>query len=388
MYSIHKKFGGKNTVDVRKNPINDEDLHRLLISMETMDKIELLHILNNYINKIKKGKISATIFTSDEDPSPTLLKLSDSFHEVKIHKFVNFSEISIHEIQNPDDEDSHLMENETGYSYIINLCDGIWAILSIEEDKHIEFVHNFIKYGSPDISRLNFTSSDIKNIIGAILNNEGYEATVKKAVTYPYGGKGAINFEPMDFYQVFEKCNDENRFLDKARISIMKNKEEIIDFFVSRVGIIRFYSGNIDYFFNLFVSAFAESAKHTKSMLENRERKLGEMGVKPIVINFNSDVFKRPANNIQFIDALSSLDKSGISVYHSNPYLHVSIVDFQDGSSYDVFAVTSKSVCIVPSFRSSINSLMKISDHIFKSVGEGEIGVWHEKELTLSDYFE
>jgi len=375
-------------VDIRKHPINDEDLHQLLISRNSMDKIELLHILNNYINKFKRGKISATIFTSDEDPSSTLLNLSDSFHEVKIHKFDNFSEIFIHVINKSDDEENEIIEYETGYSYIIKLCEGIWAILSIEEDDHIEFVHNFIKYGSPDISRLNFTSNDIKKIIGAILNNEGYDAIIKKAVTYPYGGKGAINFEPMDFYQVFEKCNDENRFLDKARISIIKNDEEIIDFFVSRVGIIRFYSGNIDYFFNLFVNAFAESAKHTKRILENRERKFGETSVKPIVINFNSDVFIKLNNNSQFINSLSTLDKTGISVYHSNPYLHVSIVDFQDGSSYDVFAISSKSVCIVPSFRSSINSLMKISDHIFKSVGEGEIDVWHEKELTLSDYFE
>ena len=63
--------------------------------------------------------------------------------------------------------------------------------------------------------------------------------------------------------------------------------------------------------------------------------------------------------------------RSGIAVLHENPYVHVSLIDFFDGSAFDIFATSRKAVTIVPQVGASPFSLNRLCNHIFENFREG-----------------
>jgi hypothetical protein len=353
----------------------------------SIENYELNSILLNKLHQIQQGKISAIIFTSDYDPAETFQEMSSKEMRIKIINYPSFKEIRLDRTKLIDEIDM-ISEPQIGYFYQILIEDGIWAILSTEDDRFVDIFHNMIKNGSPQISRMNFTSKQIMSILQDLAERGNYRIRIKKAITRPFGGKADINFEPRDLEDLFQHCIQEHLYLDKARLEVFKNGIRSLDAYVSRDGIIRYYSGNLTLFFNVFLFAFAGTATQTKKKLEKRERSFGSLNSKPLEIEFSSDVFRNPEDNFKFINSIESIKKSGISVYHKNPYLHLSFVDYQDGSTYDIFAVTQRSICIVPSFRSSTDSLIRLSSHIFENVGEGIIRDWEEKGLTKADFFE
>ena len=58
---------------------------------------------------------------------------------------------------------------------------------------------------------------------------------------------------------------------------------------------------------------------------------------------------------------------------HGNPYIHMSVADYTDGSSYDLWVVNPKRIVIVPQIRATEGSLSRLTNHIFEQFKEGEI---------------
>ncbi len=95
------------------------------------------------------------------------------------------------------------------------------------------------------------------------------------------------------------------------------------------------------------------------------------MEIRPLEINFEQELFKEKSNHANFIGMLSLLEDSSVSVLHGNPYIHLSIMDYIDGSSYDLWVVDSKQILLVPQLNSTIASLKRIVNHIYDYYAEG-----------------
>lgn len=107
------------------------------------------------------------------------------------------------------------------------------------------------------------------------------------------------------------------------------------------------------------------------------ERRMPE----PLIVNFERDIFADPAQNKDHIAALASMPRSGISVYHANPYLHASLVDYYDGSSYDIWVLVSDKLAIIPQIYASESSMGRLVNHIFEKIGEGKIERYKKGEI-------
>ena len=116
----------------------------------------------------------------------------------------------------------------------------------------------------------------------------------------------------------------------------------------------------------------AEMAETRIGQLRFSARTAGRKMPKPLIINFGRGIFADPARNKNHISALASLPRSGISVYHSNPYIHAAIVDY-DGSSYDIFVLVSDKLAIIPQIYASESSMGRLVNHIFEKIGGGRI---------------
>jgi hypothetical protein len=66
-------------------------------------------------------------------------------------------------------------------------------------------------------------------------------------------------------------------------------------------------------------------------------------------------------------EVLAELERqrsTAVSVLHRNPYLHVAVTDYTDGSNYDVFVTTPDAIEIIPGFRASMGALAKVTQRL------------------------
>lgn len=55
------------------------------------------------------------------------------------------------------------------------------------------------------------------------------------------------------------------------------------------------------------------------------------------------------------------------------PYLHMSIADFDDGSSYEIWIVNPRNLLIVPGPKCSVAALLRFTNYLFSEGYEGEV---------------
>jgi hypothetical protein len=127
-------------------------------------------------------------------------------------------------------------------------------------------------------------------------------------------------------------------------------------------------------FFDRFVSRIAQAILQAKQMFQNRSRLSSPTrSSRPLKIIYRSGLFADRRNNHRLIAVLETCPNSALSVFHPNPYLHASLIDYHDGSSYSILVTTTSGILIVPERKATAQSLARICDHICDNFEEGEV---------------
>jgi hypothetical protein len=135
------------------------------------------------------------------------------------------------------------------------------------------------------------------------------------------------------------------------------------------------------FFYQTVIKNICEFAIKDIDLFKDRARvKNRNYQPKPIIIEYEENVFKDRTQNKKLINVINSLPLTAVSAFHSNPYLHLSILDYQDLSSYDLWVLSNKRIVIVPQMRSSYISLNRLCNQILTSFREGEIKDFSEIE--------
>jgi hypothetical protein len=123
------------------------------------------------------------------------------------------------------------------------------------------------------------------------------------------------------------------------------------------------------------VSALEEFVFERISLLKGRGlRERNYTPGRPIEITFPGEVFASADAVRRFGEVIASYPNSTRAVYHSNPYYHASVADFLDGSSFELWVLSSSRVMILPQAKSSEEAFQRLIGHIFFEFREGVIG--------------
>ena len=87
--------------------------------------------------------------------------------------------------------------------------------------------------------------------------------------------------------------------------------------------------------------------------LEERSESAKDKHPEPIVIQFDNPIFSEKNANKDFVQKLEELKNISIMELHTNPYLHISLPDYQDGSSYGIWVVSENKINIIPPYKSN-----------------------------------
>ena len=130
-----------------------------------------------------------------------------------------------------------------------------------------------------------------------------------------------------------------------------------------------------------FIEPVCKTLHDNVRFFQRRSRQDNEAGiVRPLVIDFETQQFETVDENQRFIGAMRRFPRASVSVLHGNPYIHLSVLDYYDGSSFDVWVVDSSSIVIVPQFRGSVSAIKRLINHVFDTYAEGRIKDYQETE--------
>ena len=94
----------------------------------------------------------------------------------------------------------------------------------------------------------------------------------------------------------------------------------------------------------------------------------------PLQITYGRDFFDEVSEVRRFGEVIAKFPKSTRAVYHANPYYHASVADFLDGSSFEIWILSSRRILIVPQAKCTPQALERLIAHVFSEFGEGELG--------------
>ena len=90
-------------------------------------------------------------------------------------------------------------------------------------------------------------------------------------------------------------------------------------------------------------------------------------------IILDGDMFWGAHENYRFVRIVRSMPRTMGSTYCANPYVHMSLVDCTDGSSFDVWVATVDRITIIPQIKATHAAVARLVNHIFERFGEGRV---------------
>lgn len=130
-------------------------------------------------------------------------------------------------------------------------------------------------------------------------------------------------------------------------------------------------------FWHGVVERAARLVKTKKDLLSNRARSAQTGEIRPIRISFGEPVFLRKNAVTSFLSVLNKVRHGELTIFHRNPYLHVTFTDLFDASEFDVFVDSAESVVIVPQYETTVSSLFRFCQKIFENFQEGSLSDDH-----------
>lgn len=142
---------------------------------------------------------------------------------------------------------------------------------------------------------------------------------------------------------------------------------------VTREGVVR-----CDYLFEQvwksFVLPLCKMHNANFNLFSKRgRRENADLAARPLAVKFENERFEDVEENNNFIQAMRSMRTASVSVLHGNPYIHLGVIDYMDGSAFDLWVLDSQELIIVPQMHGSVGSIKRLVNHVFDTYAEGEV---------------
>ena len=237
----------------------------------------------------------------------------------------------------------------------------------------------------PIVSRLFLKNKEMEKIFDSLEEQTGNVVFVefshgKKRLSGMNKNISQMTYTNEPYAVVFEKIFNADQWLESIRFEarIVKNELDEQISYPKYSGIISrgcFFSAvmSLKPFLDIIIPSAIKFAYERNEYLQIRSNKIANKQAEPIVIRFDDKIFSDISQNRNFVDSVTDLEHISVSSFHTNPYIHISLLDYLDGSSYDFWIVSEDRLIIYPQISASTASMNRIVNHIFERIGEGDV---------------
>ncbi len=165
------------------------------------------------------------------------------------------------------------------------------------------------------------------------------------------------------FPKAFLEAREQGGWLD--RITVFNRN---FDFTIARNGVLKFKKGTFSDYYQHFFIRIVDFVTTRWKIFENKGRaEQPAKEVKPILVEFENDVFSDVVLKKQFIQELSNYPNCSYSIIHGgNPHLYLSMLDRVDNSSFSIRTYGTNALLISPQIRTTKAALVRFSALLVK----------------------
>ena len=182
-----------------------------------------------------------------------------------------------------------------------------------------------------------------------------------------------VSWPDMTLSEAFQWIEEHNGWFHSLEFEVMSHERALAAIGVTRQGIVK-----ADALFARAYEAFTIpvcKTIHANLKLFSQRARLErpDLSALPLVIDFERDQFRDVEENRRLIEAMQLLEGASVSVLHGNPYVHLSILDYHDGSAFDLWVLDRHRLILVPQLKASVPAIKRLINHIFDDYAEGRL---------------
>ena len=251
-----------------------------------------------------------------------------------------------------------------------------------------------INFNYPLLSRIFLRNVEIHQIFSSMKRQENIETRILRALFYSRLQNDKqdkdLKWTNRQFQEVFDSINEQNGWIRKIGFRSYTIKKKDISYltkiFEGSISsdchfIVR---GNFEIYKKYFLFPMIGIIENRFNYLQVRSKRATDRLSEPLVIRFDEAIFGDKEWNGKFIEIMSEMKNVSITEYHTNPYIHISLLDYQDGSSYGIWIVSDDEINIIPQVRASVASMNRLLSYIYERIKEGDSIEYKPIELGVS----
>lgn len=182
-----------------------------------------------------------------------------------------------------------------------------------------------------------------------------------------------VSWPQMSLDEAFDFVHRNNGWFQSIEFEVKDSDRTAATISVTRQGIVK-ANGLLQRAYNGFTLPVCKTIHENITLFSRRARLAHpDLSTSPLVIEFDADQFGEVEENKRLVQAMRKLRTASISVLHGNPYLHLSLLDYFDGSAFDLWVLDDRRIIIVPQLKGSVASIKRLVNHIFDDYAEGHL---------------
>jgi len=179
---------------------------------------------------------------------------------------------------------------------------------------------------------------------------------------------------------VFSEAEEQGSWFSSVSFGFERSKREthsqddpLVSATLSKYGHF-FCSSHFDHFLYGTLAKMTDIADRKMKFFSNRSRRDTQaFKARPISITYQTPEFDSQKDSNSFVEVMRRMSGVSCSVLHNNPYVHLSVVDSNDGSAADVWVLKNDEILLIPQIKATEAALKKVVNYIFEEWREGSV---------------
>jgi len=186
--------------------------------------------------------------------------------------------------------------------------------------------------------------------------------------------------------QAINDAEAEGASVRTLTLHVGSQEAAVLNVHLRRMAGATFYGGDFSVFARVVLSRLATAASRRATLLTGRQRAVREPLRAPIAIRLPGASLVDAEATGDLVQEVARQSTVSVAVLHRNPYLHMVVTDYTDGSNFDVIVATADSIQVFPGFRASLGALARLSQRLGERFGAVEIvEAAREPSISLED---
>lgn len=363
-----------------------------LYQFTDLETLGTLYAWANEAIKQEGNPVRSLTFIAEENPKQIFVSDTPAKFSVETEEREEFLEIDLtRRIKGSGedyDEEGYKFLSGTVYVFTHHNTQAYTALTVSDREFFNQAVRRYVQRLPPTVSTSFLSTDELRQLLNKLSDETNGNFYVTKGVTKSPGGDTEVKyFDNSRYFDLFniDEVSKQNYYVDKIEFELRQSRHEFRGQ-LSREGTSRYVSGNESIYFKKILPNLATLLSAKGDLFNGKAREYGSREAEIIEITYQKGAIKGRKENVRLINALEGLKRSSITVYHKNPYMHASVLDYEDGTNADVFLTSDRRVSIVP-FNASRRSLSRICNRINQGFLEGTVSEGEECSKNPEEYF-